>query len=172
MGKVKCSRERLNLRGLGFCCQGLKNEGRFALSFASSSRLRCACFIFIYSSRDFFSDFCITNETIQSTTTTPRAIKIYITTLPPVFHIIIARCSALSITRNDSAKHSLRGKQLPCRIIIQCAVLFIRSGHTRFHSSHLTIREFANLYETQSAGEFSKYSQGPNALVKNQIVSH
>jgi len=71
------------------------NDGRFALSFASSSNLRCFCFSSIYFSRALLSDLCMIIDMIQRNTTIPNAIKIYFTILPPISSLLyntLARC--------------------------------------------------------------------------------
>jgi len=78
------------------CVQLVGNDGRFAFSFASSSNLRCFCFSSMYRSRVRLSDFCMTIDMIQSSTTTPKAIMIYFTILPPICLIIITHYNGVS----------------------------------------------------------------------------
>ena len=44
------------------------------------------------------------SDMIQSSTTKPKAIKIYFTILPPIFLIIILVCMVMSMTNESSLK--------------------------------------------------------------------
>jgi hypothetical protein len=97
------------------------NEGRFAFSFASSSNLRCFCFSSMYLSRAFRSDFCMINEMIQSSTTIPKAIKMYLTILPPVsllIILIILLRKTMSMTRQRLSVQKLTDYS-PCQDLRQ-----------------------------------------------------